>query len=359
MFHLSSCNNVNDIDKCLRHRLCPCPYGPHGAARISGTLQEAITACQDETAAGTRRRHVFSPAAEDLLVKAGSRAHEIIRDGGFSFANVRTFIGPAVGPRWLIASGFDLTLLDGEVLGRKQPVLLAGASAGAWRFAAWLQPEAHKSYLSLREAYITSAYTRRDTPKSIQASLKSIIDSYIEDDALPFALQHGHYRLAVIVARAKHLAASSVRAFQKLGFVAAYLLNFMDRRLLRHTLEPVVFYSGAKPPAFTLHPRFEGSFIRLSPVNFKPALVATGAIPLVVHGVRDIYGAPRGVYRDGGLTDYHLARDFAVKDTDLTLLFSHQERIIPGWLDKGLKRRRPDAAALSSVVHVYPSAAFI
>lgn len=296
-----------------------------------------------------------SPTARDLEIKAGSRAYEIIKDGGFSFDAVRTYIGPAVGPRWLVASGVDLGLLEEGVLGRKIPVLLAGASAGAWRFAAWLQPEALKSYFLLREAYITSTYSRQDTPKTIQDSLRTIIDAYIEDDALPFALQHSRYRLAIVTARAKHLAASSLPVFQRAALALAYLLNLLNRQWLCRVVEPVIFYTGAKPPAFVLRPNFEGSYARLTEANFKAVLVASGAIPIIVRGVRDIYGAPTGVYRDGGLTDYHLARDFAVSETDLTLLFLHQERIIPGWLDKGLKKRKPDSGALASVVLIHPS----
>ncbi len=93
------------------------------------------------------------------------------------------------------------------------------------------------------------------------------------------------------------------------------------------------------------------------PVTSQPQTGSCGdrVIPLVVAGVRDIYGAPRGVYRDGGLTDYHLTRPYATKDGDLTLLFLHQERIIPGWLDKGLTRRHPPPEALDNVVMAYPS----
>ena len=91
---------------------------------------------------------------ERLFIRAGKRALEMIRDGGFRLDRVTTYVGPAVGPRWLVASGVDLALLRNGKLGSKsRPVLLTGASAGAWRFAAWLQPEPEKSYRRLLDVH--------------------------------------------------------------------------------------------------------------------------------------------------------------------------------------------------------------
>jgi len=74
---------------------------------------------------------------------------------------------------------------------------------------------------------------------------------------------------------------------------------------------------------------------------------------------RDIYGAPRGVYRDGGLIDYHLTHQFAAKENEIVLFFHHQERIIPGWLDKNIIRRAPESHILDNVLMVFPSQSFI
>ncbi|MDI9569450.1 MAG: hypothetical protein QM278_01745 [Pseudomonadota bacterium] len=294
-----------------------------------------------------------------LCVKAGPGALRQIRDGGFRLDSIACYAGPAVGPRWLIAGGFDLTLLREKALGRIRPLTLIGASAGAWRFAAWIQPEAEKSYRLLREAYIETTYTRTDHPRSIRKSLISIINRAIENDALPFALNSRRYRLAVITARSRGLAASEHPLPQRLGLAGAFLANAARRSWLYKFQERVVFFSGPKPPAFTLRSDFRGVYVPLNAVNFKPALVASGAIPLLVSGVRDIYGAPRGVYRDGGLVDYHLAQGFGAGENDLTLLFLHQDRLIPGWLDKRLVKRKPAAADLHNLILVHPAEEFI
>jgi hypothetical protein len=295
----------------------------------------------------------------NLCIKAGNKAFELLASGSFNLDRITTYVGPAVGPRWLIASGFDLTLLETGALGNAAPVLLSGASAGAWRFAAWLQPEPIKSYWKLIEAYISQSYTREDNPQTVMLALSRIIDAYIDTDALPFVLTNKRYRLSVITARAKHLVGSEWPWIQKLGLAAALAGNALSPSLVYRFFERVVFYYAPLPPRFCLRKDFRGKAIPLNAVNFKDAVIASGAIPLLVAGIRNIYGSPNGVYRDGGLLDYHLNEQYANKDGDLVLLFHHQERIIPGWLDKKLKSRGASSDLLENVLMVYPSEEFI
>jgi hypothetical protein len=295
----------------------------------------------------------------NIRVKAGKQAYELIRAGGFNLDRIATYFGPAGGPRWLVTSGFDLTLLKEGTLGRNSPVWLVGASAGAWRFAAWPQPEAEKSYAALMESYITASYNRKDTPQTILRSLTAIVNSYIEDDGLPFALAHKRYRLAILTTRMKNLAACTNPLLQRAGFISIFMANAISPRLLHRFAERVVFYYGVRPPDFCLRKGFQGRFSPLTEVNFKSAVIASGAIPIVVAGVRNIFGAPDGVYRDGGLTDYNISQDYRTKNGGLTLFFHHQERIIPGWMDKVFKKRRPPTDFLDPVLMVCPSETFI
>ncbi len=294
-----------------------------------------------------------------LRIKAGDRAYKVIKDGGFSCDSISTYFGPAVGPRWLISSGFDLTLLANGILGRLRPVHLIGSSAGAWRFAAWVQPDAVNCYRKFLDAYIDLNITKADTPSTVLEKCKDLINLYLEDDALPFALANKKYRLVVITSRARNLVASEKKWLQKTGLLAGYLMNFFSRSNVYRFADRVVFYQGSKPPAFCFRPRFCGSFVGINEINFKSAVLASGAIPLVISGVHDIYNAPYGVYRDGGLIDYHLSHQFAVRDNDIVLFFHHQERIVPGWLDKKLTRRMPDVETLSNVLMIFPAQSFM
>ncbi|MBN1662712.1 MAG: hypothetical protein JW943_03840 [Deltaproteobacteria bacterium] len=295
-----------------------------------------------------------------IHVKAGEKAYQIIKDGGFAWNRITTYFAPAGGPKWLIAGGFDLTLLKSGLLGNGAPILLVGASAGAWRFAAWIQPEAESSYRAFMEAYIHTSYKKNDTPQTVLKSLGDIINAYIADDALPFALNHKKYRLAVITARAKSMLGSDRKLLQMTGVGFFYLLNLIDRSRIYRLAERVVFYNAPKPPFFCLpNTAFKGRCFPLNETNFKHAIVASGALPIYVAGVRDIYGAPIGNYRDGGLIDYHLTHRFNAREDELTLFLHHQERIIPGWFDKKLKSRRPSQDALANVVMVYPTESFV
>lgn len=294
-----------------------------------------------------------------IRIKAGKKIYQIIKDGGFNFNSVSTYFGPAVGPRWLIASGFDLTLLKGGFLGRTKPVQLVGASAGAFRFAAWLQPEALQSYQKLLDAYINVSYTRKDTPATGLAKVTDIVNEYLEDDALSFALANKKYRLVIITARTRGLIAFENPWIQKTGLILCLVFNYFSRNNIYKFADRVVFYNASKPPAFCLKPSFRGSYVPLNEVNFKYAVLASGAIPLVIEGVRDIFGAPRGVYRDGGLIDYQLTHQFAAKENEVVLFFHHEERIVPGWLDKNISRRLPEPYTLNNVLMVFPSQSFV
>jgi hypothetical protein len=294
-----------------------------------------------------------------IRVRAGKKAYELIRSGGFSLDRIATYFGPAGGPRWLISTGFDLTLLREGLLGRRQPLWLVGSSAGALRMAAWLQPEAGKSYRALMEAYIVTSYGRNATPETIRRSLIDIIDSYIDDDALSFALACKTYRLAILTARSKNLAGFEQPWLERIEVMLAFLANALHPALIHRFFERVVFYYGVQPPDFCLRKGFRGRCFPLSEINFKSALIASGAIPMVISGVRDIFRAPDGIYRDGGLTDYHINQDYATRSGGLTLFFHHQERIVPNWMDKRLRKRRPPEAFLDSVVMVYPTEGFV
>ena len=79
----------------------------------------------------------------------------------------------------------------------------------------------------------------------------------------------------------------------------------------------------------------------------------------VLQAVHDIPGAPRGAYWDGGITDYHLHWPWqqiaAQPDSAGLVLYPHfQSRLVPGWLDKGLKWRHKATSALDNMVVLSP-----
>ena len=292
-------------------------------------------------------------------VWAGAAVYDRIRSGDFSFDDVSGVVGPAVGPRWFLSAGFDLALMRERVLGLKNPVTLAGASAGALRFAAWVQPEPEKAYRLLMESYRSMAFSRRDTRESIQQILSQVIDSYVEDDAVSFALNNRNYRLAFTVARARHLLSAENPVLQFSGLVVAGLANLFSPSTLPLFFQRVLFYSGYTPPAFSRNREFPGMPIPLNEANFKRVLLASSSVPLRVAAVKNIYGAPRGAYRDGGLVDYHGNQCHGNGGNDVVLHFHHQERLVPTWFDGRLRRRTLPDDWTRNLLVVSPSKEFL
>jgi hypothetical protein len=96
--------------------------------------------------------------------------------------------------------------------------------------------------------------------------------------------------------------------------------------------------------------------VPLTEQNALAALHASAAIPAVMQGVRDPHGAPRGMYRDGGLADYHFGREIDAAD-GLTLYPHFYSHLVPGWFDKILPWRR--TRGLRRTLLIAPSAAHV
>ena len=86
--------------------------------------------------------------------------------------------------------------------------------------------------------------------------------------------------------------------------------------------------------------------------------MASGSIPLVLTGVPDIAGAPPGMYRDGGVVDYHFS-DPLSQGSGLVLYPHFYPYMVPGWFDKSLAWRRARGAATDKVLLMSPSEDFV
>ena len=85
--------------------------------------------------------------------------------------------------------------------------------------------------------------------------------------------------------------------------------------------------------------------------------MASGSIPLVMRGVKNIAGAPQGMYRDGGIIDYHF--DINVQGGSGLTLYPHFNPLPkPGWFDKNGKRIVSNENYQNTVLMV-PSRTFI
>ena len=139
---------------------------------------------------------------------------------------------------------------------------------------------------------------------------------------------------------------------------AAIGANLLHRRFLGAFFSRGLFSDPRDKPPFYDVSGFPIHHIRLTSKNFRDAIIASGSIPMVMQGVRDIHGAPPGTYRDGGVIDYHF--DIPTVDEDRISLFPHFfDWLKPGWFDRKLAWRKVNPKHMDRTLLICPSPEFI
>jgi pimeloyl-ACP methyl ester carboxylesterase len=271
---------------------------------------------------------------------------------------VGTMAGASGGAKWLVLSKLDRVVADTIIPRLREPVYLIGSSIGAWRFACYAQDRPLEAIARFEEAYLGQTYSDDPDRDEITAKSREILRYVLGETGVAEILSHPKFRTNVMTVRSRHVTASEQPALLVPGLLAAAALNAVTRRSLGVFFDRVLFYDSRDLPPFFDARGFPLSRVELTEANLEDAIVATGSIPMVLSGVRDIPGAPRGIYRDGGVIDYHLDLPQSAPDR-LTLFLHFIDRIVPGWFDKKLSWRKPDPANIDSTILVSPSVEFV
>jgi hypothetical protein len=287
-----------------------------------------------------------------ISVRAGPAALQRIREHGFAPHLFSSILGASGGPKWLALYGIDCVLAQRWFAPQASPTALVGSSIGSWRHACLAQREPGAALHRFLEAYLDQRYGRSPSPAEVSRQAAIILDHVLGSDTDTFITDRSDITTQVITVRCRSLTASEHPAIQALGLGLAAASNFITRRSLGLHFERVVFHTGANA-AVALHGA-PTRYVPCTPGNLRPALMASGAIPLVLAGVSDIPDAPPGRYRDGGMIDYHF--DFNMTWPDGLCLFPHfSPSIVPGWFDKNIPWRRLSGSLLDRVVLLGPS----
>lgn len=293
-----------------------------------------------------------------LSIRAGETAYRHIQKHGLKADDIDLLLGASGGPKWFILQGLDNYLFGDFFRDKQQPLNTLGTSAGAWRFAALGQNDPVAASQLFAKLYSTQTYSPNPDSKEITREAKQLLHNYVPKDAVQQILGQTRVRQHFIAVRCLRTTAAAGKR-QMLGILSSALANSVSRRALGRYYERVVFHHPQSDLGFCQHWHdLPTQFVPLSEDNFQPALLATGSIPLVLEGVSDIPGAPQGVYRDGGITDYHFDVDLS-KVNGLVLYPHFHREAIPGWFDKGLKRRRTTGKQWPNVAFITPTAQFI
>lgn len=286
-----------------------------------------------------------------LSILAGKTALQQIRDGGLRSEQVKIIPGAAGGPKFLVLTQLDRYLFGSWLKDRTEPLHMVGASIGAWRFSAVAQKDPVAAIEKLERRYIDEEYGPNPGRKGISQGCRNVMGDLIDPEALDQILNHPFKRVGWMVVRAHLFNAYELAPIQAMGLAASSLGNILSPDLLKLGFTRVFFRDRRDPPPYWR----DVEAVDLSSDNYLEALEATGSVPLMMEGVRDIPGAKPGMYRDGGITDYHLAMDHKLND-GLVLYPHFSERVIPGWFDKKLTWRKPKYT--DRVVLIAPSPEF-
>jgi hypothetical protein len=295
-----------------------------------------------------------------FIVRAGPRALRHLLDRGLHPGDIACIPAAAGGPKGLALLPFDRLLVRHGWLPEDRAVEFIGASVGAWRMAALAQDNPLAALDRVQHAYVhEQCYDARPTPPEISAVCRRIASAARGGGEL-------HWRPGVTLSIVTSRARGPLQGREsKRAFARAVLSNAVARSRLAGYLERVVFQAGPGPSVFDGDAFDEFGLVRvgLDPTNAEDALLASGTIPLLASPVRDIAGAPPGLYWDGALVDYHLLLPYARRPTAGRIVFypHFNDFVTPGWLDKHLPwRRSPRAHAwLDDILLVAPAPAFL
>lgn len=338
-----------------------------------------------------------------LRIHAGPRARQHLERNGLQPGDVGVIPAAAGGPKGLILGPLDRFIFGEWLPQSHQPVHLVGASIGAWRMATACLQQSVAAFERLEHDYIHQDYElppgkKRPTAAHVSERFGRNLDAFY-GGRVDEVLSHPRYRLHIITSRGRHLLGREHGVATPLGYLGAFLTNTVHRKAMGAWLERVVFSSpdtsvpGAACAALPFGTSdYRTRQVRLSAANFMAALQASCSIPFVLQAVHNIPGAPPGAYWDGGITDYHLhlaygragsgasnliaEKEMGTRADGLKtlknegaqgiaagarpgsagiVLYPHfQHRVVPGWLDKGLKWRHRATPALDNMVVLSP-----
>ena len=281
-----------------------------------------------------------------------------MRKHGFDVASIGTIAGASGGAKWLVLSQLDRAILRHVAPRLTGPVHLIGSSIGSWRFACYAQADPVAAIERFEKAYLEQSYSDAPDIHEITAKAREILDVILGDNGVTEILENPVFRMHVMAVRSRHVMATGNRPLLSAALISAALLNAVSRSTLGWFFERALFHDERDMPPFFDVTGFPLQRIAMTDANLADAVAATGAIPLVLSGVPDIKGARPGMYRDGGIVDYHLDLPHSA-DERITLFPHFYGRIVPGWFDKKLKWRRPQAGNVDRTILISPSDEFV
>ncbi len=301
----------------------------------------------------------FDVTTRALSVHLGREAALRISKEGWDPALFSLLLGASGGPKWFILGQLDRFLFGDYLQRSDQPLATLGSSIGSWRHACLAQADPAAAVDRMEKAYLYQSYEQsRPSPEEISTVSRNILDSLLGSQGRAAIIEHPRITSHIVTARGKGPSGSRSSALLATGMGIAALGNTMSRSLLKHHFQRVVFHNGKiQNPGLSLDD-FDTVYCSLAQNSVLEALHASGAIPFVLTGEKNIPGAPRGQYWDGGIIDYHFDLD-QYRGSGLMLYPHFRAGLVPGWFDKFLPWRHTGISEAEKLVLLCPSEEFI
>ncbi len=293
-----------------------------------------------------------------LDLYAGPTALKQIQREGINPDRFNMIVGASGGPKWFVLYGLDRYLFGEFFANRQLPLYTLGSSAGAWRLSCLGLQDPLAAIDRLATHYAGQRYSATPTVEEITREAQILLDIVLGENGAEQIANNPYVRVNIIADRSRGLLASEKRFPLTAGLGLTALSNTVNRRLLGLWFQRTLFHAGPLSNSLAQLKEFSTQFVKLRSNNVHKALLASGSIPLVLEGVSDIPGAAQGVYRDGGLTDYHF--DLPFQNNEGLVLYPHfYSHFIPGWFDKILPWRHADRQHFHNVLVLAPSQEFV
>lgn len=271
-----------------------------------------------------------------LDIYVGNQAKSIIEQQGLNQQAFSMFLGASGGPKWFTLFGLDKYIFGEFFKDRTQPLEMVGTSAGAFRIACFTQESPVDAITKLAYQYSETDFTASSTPQDLTDMAGEMLKHVFTDKGVFNIINNPIFKAHFIATKTKGLVSFENKLLQATGLLSSYLLNRLNRRFLSHQYQRVVFRHHNSILEVNDEYNIHTQYVSLSPNNVKDALLASGSIPLVMAGIENISDAPKGMYRDGGIVDYHF--DISFNKTGLILYPHFTKAPKAGWFDKNLPR---------------------
>ncbi|NQZ87946.1 MAG: patatin-like phospholipase family protein [Saccharospirillaceae bacterium] len=291
-----------------------------------------------------------------LEIYAGDSALKTIKDKGFTPDLFTSFLGASGGPKWFALFGLDKYIFGEFFKDKQQPLNLIGSSVGAFRNACFAQKNPVAAIERLAKNYHETTYSNKAKPEEVSTKALEMMDAIFGEFGEQEIVDNLYFKLHIIVAKCKGFVGSENKFIQGLGLAKSYVNNRINRPRLNSQYERYIFQSSNSDLTLNDPDKISTTHIPFTTDNIRNALLASGSIPMVMKGIRNIEDSPQGMYRDGGIVDYHF--DFEIKNSGLTLYPHFSSTLKAGWFDKNLSRK-VRLKHYDNTVLLCPSAKFI